>query len=83
MRLDMFEADFARIAVNRPSLRCVDAQGLGFDLVLKILQRDDPLRRLYVRRRWQGDQASASLSGEMQGCKLERRSFSEIGLSRT
>jgi hypothetical protein len=26
----------------------------GFDLMLRVLHRDDPLRRSYLQRRWQG-----------------------------
>jgi len=32
-----------------PRLR---AQELNFDLVVKVLQRDDPLRRSYLQSRW-------------------------------
>jgi hypothetical protein len=84
MPVDVLEADSARIARNgadRTAPRRVDAQGLNFDLIAKALQRDDPLRRSYLRRRWQGQCALVPLSRD-QGCILARAPLSLILLDR-
>jgi hypothetical protein len=57
MPLDVLEAGvlgFARDNVDGTAPRRADAQGHNFDLMLKVLQRDDPLRRSFLQRRWQG-----------------------------
>jgi hypothetical protein len=77
MPLDVFEADLVRLAgngVGSAAPRCVDAQGLKFELIVKVLQRDDPLRRSYLQRRWH--------SQAVGRCNIERTSFSPIALSR-
>lgn len=74
---DVFEADLiglARGGVGSATPRCVDARRLEFDLIVKVLQRDDPLRRLYLKRRWH--------SQAVGRCNIERTSFSPIALSR-
>jgi hypothetical protein len=53
--------------------RCVDAHGLELDLIVKVLQRDDPLRRSYLQRRWHLQAA---------GRCNERTTSSAIALSR-
>ena len=55
MPLDVLEADLPGAARNRvdcSASRNVDAHLLKLDLILKTLQRDDPLRRFYLQRRW-------------------------------
>jgi hypothetical protein len=69
---DVFEADFARKGVDSAALRNVDTQGLDFDLIVKLLQRDDPLRRSYLQRRWQRYRASVALSRDVEDCNLQR-----------
>jgi hypothetical protein len=54
MPLDLLEPGLAGRAKNgvggaAPRL---NAQELKFDLVVKVLQRDDPLRRSYLQSRW-------------------------------
>jgi hypothetical protein len=68
MLLDVLEADFARNGVDTAALRPVDAQGLDFSLIAKLLQRDDLLRRSYLRRRWQRHRAAVSLVRDVQVC---------------
>jgi hypothetical protein len=75
MPLDVLEADF--VAPRR-----VDAQGLKFDLMVKVLQRDDPLRRSYLQRRWHGHSTSAPLSREVGRYNLEGTCLSPIVLDR-
>lgn len=82
MPLDVLEVDLARNGVDSLALRRVEAQGLRFDLILNVLQRDDPLRRSYLRRRWQGHGTSVSLSRQVQESMLKRTSQSLIVLSR-
>ena len=56
MALDVPEADFVWLAQNGADVaapRCLDAQELEFDVIVKVLPRDDPLRRSYLQRRWQ------------------------------
>jgi hypothetical protein len=67
--------------VDGASPRRVDAKGLKFDVMMQVLQRDDPLRRLYVQRRWQGHPPSAPFSLEVAGYTFERPSLSPIPLS--
>jgi hypothetical protein len=56
MPLDVPEADFAGVARNPVALDLErsDAQGFAVNLMVKALQRDDPLRRSYLLRRWHG-----------------------------
>jgi hypothetical protein len=56
MPLDVLEAGVlgcARDDVDGAAPRRT-AQGHNFDLMLKVLHRDDPLRRSFLQRRWQG-----------------------------
>ena len=68
MQLDVLVADFVRLTRNRVDAgapRRVDAQGRKLDLMVKLLQRDDPLRRSYLQRRWwHGHRSLVPLSGE-------------------
>ena len=82
MPLDVLEADLVRNGVDSAALRCGDAQGLKLDLIVKILQRDDPLRRTYLRRRWQGHSTPVPRSRDVPGCNLDSRSQPRIALSR-
>ena len=85
MPLDVLEADHvgvARNGVDGVAPRRVDAQGLKLDLVVKVLQRDDPLRRSYLQRRWHGRPTSAPLSRKVGRYDFERTSLSAIALSR-
>ena len=77
MPLDVLETDLVGLAqsgVGGAASRCLDAQGLEFDLIVKVLQRDDPLRRSYLQRRWHSQAA--------RRCNIERTSSSAIALSR-
>jgi hypothetical protein len=75
MPLDVLEADLVGLGSNGvggSAPHCVDAQRLKFDSILKVLQRDDPLRRSYLQMRWHS-----------QGrCDVERISSFPIALSR-
>jgi hypothetical protein len=85
MPLDVLEADPVEIAHNGADgapPRRVDAQGVPFDLMMQVLQRDDPLRRLYIQRRWHGYPTSVFFSLEAAGYNFERPSLSPIPLSR-
>ena len=77
MPLDVLEADRVGLASNRvgsAAPRCPDAQPLKFDLMVKVLQRDDPLRRSYLQRRWH--------SQALGRCDMERTLSSPITPSR-
>jgi len=77
MPLDVLEADLAGLVINGVgggAPRCLDAQRLKFDLILKVLQRDDPLRRSYLKRRWR--------SQVVGGCNIARTPLPPIALSR-
>jgi len=50
MALDVLEAVVAQDGVDSAAFR---AQGVDLDLIVKLLQRDDPMRRSYLQRRWQ------------------------------
>jgi hypothetical protein len=68
MPLDVLEADLvtpARDGVDGAAPRRVDAQGLRFDLMVKVLPRDDPLRRSYLQRRWHGHPISVPFAWAM------------------
>ena len=54
--------------------QCLDAQGLELDLIVKVLQRDDPSRRSYLQRRWH--------SQAVGRCSIERMTSPAIALSR-
>jgi hypothetical protein len=82
MPLDVLEADFVHNGVDSAALRRDNAQALKLDLIVRILQRDDPLRRSYLRRRWQGHSIPVSLSQDGQGCNLAATSLSLIALRR-
>ena len=38
---DVLEADLGRNGVDSVALRCVDAEGVDFNSIVKLLQRDD------------------------------------------
>jgi hypothetical protein len=73
MPLDMLGA-----GVDGVSPRRVDTKGLKFDLMMRVLQRDDPLRQLYIQRRWHGYPPSVPCSLEVAGYTFERPSLSPI-----
>ena len=63
MALDVPEADSVWLAQNGADVaapRCLDAQELEFDVIVKVLPRDDPLRRSYLQRRWYSGRAAIS-----------------------
>lgn len=79
MPLDVLEADLAGVAhdgVDGAAPRRVDAQGLRLDFMVKEPQRDDPLRRSYLQRRWHGHPTSVSLA-----CGVGRYNFGCTSLS--
>ncbi len=60
MPLDVLEATLVglpRNGVGGAAPRSLDAQRLKLDLIVKALQRDDPLRRSYLQRRWHSQAA--------------------------
>ena len=82
MPLDVLEVAVEEITRSRfdgAARRRVDAEELKVGLMLKVLQRDDPLRRSYLQRRWRGQPAAVSLSREVKGSS---RTSSPISLSR-
>jgi hypothetical protein len=42
------------------ALQCLDARELELDLIVRMLQRDDPSRRSYLQRRWQSQVGSCN-----------------------
>jgi hypothetical protein len=85
MPQDVLEADLVRLArdsVDGAAPRRVDAQGLKFDLMVKVLQRDDPLRRSYLQRRWHGHPTSVPLGWAVGRYNFGCTSLSPIVLSR-
>jgi hypothetical protein len=77
MPLDVLEADLVGLGSNGvggSARHCVDAQRLKFDSILRVLQRDDPLRRSYLQMRWHSQAAGR--------CNIERTPSSAIALSR-
>jgi hypothetical protein len=82
MALDGIEPDLARKGVGSVAPQRVDAQGLKLDLIVQLLHRDDPLRRSYLRKRWQGHRASVFPLSEVQNCNVKRTSLSLLALSR-
>jgi hypothetical protein len=85
MPLDLHEADLVEVARNRvvgAASRRADAQELKFDLMVKVLQRDDPLRRSYLQWRWHAHATSIPLSREMGRFNCECTSLSPIAFSR-
>ena len=77
MPLDMLDADLAGLwndGVGGGAPRRLDTQRLEFDLILRVLQRDDPLRRSYLQMRWH--------SQAVGRCNIELTSSSPIALSR-
>ena len=77
MPLDVLEADLVGLgsnSVGRGAPRYLDAQRLKFDLIVKVLPRDDPLRRSYIQRRWYSQAVGC--------CNIERTSSSPTALSR-
>ena len=84
MLLDVLEAGFVGAAhgrVDGAARRRVDVEKLKSDWMLKLLQRDDPLRRSYLQRRWHGLSTSTSIPGEIGPYKPERTSSSLIAIS--
>jgi len=63
-----------QIDVSGVAPRDLDAQGLELDLIVKVLQRDDPSRRSYLQRRWHAQ--------AMERCNIERTTSPAIALSR-
>jgi hypothetical protein len=85
MPLDLCEADLvgaARNGADGDASQRVDAQDPMFDLMLKVLHRDDPARRSYLQRRWQGHPASIPLSTRDGPYDFKRTYLPPIGLSR-
>jgi hypothetical protein len=77
MPLDVLEADVAALArtgADGSAPPCIDAQVLKFELIVKALQRDDPLRRRYLQKRWH--------SQAVGHCDFEFPSLSAIALRR-
>jgi hypothetical protein len=77
MPLDVLDADLvglARNGVGGAASGCLDAQRLKFDLIIKVLQRDDALRRSYLLRRWH--------SQAVERCDIEHTCSSPNALSR-
>jgi hypothetical protein len=84
MPLDVLEADLGGIARNGAdgvALRRVDAQELKYDLMVKLLPRDDPLRRSYLQRRWHGHPISVSLPRELGHYDVEWTTSSSTAFS--
>ena len=54
--------------------RGFDVQVLELDLIVKVLQRDDPSRRSYLQKRWHVQAVGR--------CNIERMASSAIALSR-
>jgi hypothetical protein len=84
MPFDVLETDFAGVARNPMALdfERSDAQGLEFNLMVKALQRDDPLRRSYLQRRWHGHITPLPFSREIQRNNLGRASLTPVVLAR-
>jgi len=85
MTVDVLEADLAGTACNDlvgVAPRRIDAQRPKPDLMVKVLQRDDPLRLYYLQKRWHGRSALVPYSREMERYTLERTSSPPIVLSR-
>jgi hypothetical protein len=80
MALDVPEADLVGLVRNGVdgAAPLID----GFDLMLRAMHRDDPLRRSYLQRRWHGHSTAIPLLRELGRYKLERRSVSTMALSR-
>lgn len=77
MPLDVLEADLVALAQNGvrgAAPRRLDARGLKFDVIASVLQRDDPLRRSHLQRRWH--------SQAMPHGNVKRTSLSPFALSR-
>jgi hypothetical protein len=85
MPLDVLEADFVGLAQNGvggATPRCLDAQGVKLDFLMKALQRDDPMRRLYLQRRWHGHLTSVPLASGVRCFNFGCACLSPIVLSR-
>jgi hypothetical protein len=85
MPLDVLEVDLvkaARNSIDRAAPRRVNAQGLRFDMIVKSLQRDDPLRRSYLQKRWRGHPTAVPLLRETGRYSFKSISLSPIALSR-
>ena len=81
MPLDMLEVELVGVAhdgVDGAAPRRVDSQGPKLDLMLKVLQRDDPLRRSYLQRRWHGHPTSVPLAWAVECCNCGCTSLSQI-----
>ena len=69
MALDVLEADLVGVAHDsgdRAAARRAEAPELKFNLMVRVLQRDDPLRRSYLQRRWHGHPTSLLLAREVR-----------------
>jgi hypothetical protein len=84
MPLDVLETDIAGVARTPMALgfEGSDAQGLEFNLMVKALQRDDPLRRSYVQRRWHGHITPVPFSQEVRRYNLGCASLTPVVLAR-
>lgn len=80
MPLDVLEADHVGRAVDGTAPRRVNVGEL--DLMLRVLRRDDPLRRSYIQRRWHGYSATIPLLRMLGRYKFEPRPVSPNPLSR-
>ena len=76
MPLDVLEAGLEGLAKNGvggAAPRCFNAQELKFDLIVKVLQRDDPVRRSYLQRRWQSHTVGRCNSGRTSSSAIASR----------
>jgi hypothetical protein len=77
MPLDLLGAACVRPAQKtavRTAPTSAKAQGIELDLIVKMLQRDDPSRRSYLQRRWHAQ--------PLRQCNSERKAWSSVGFSR-
>lgn len=84
MSLDVLEAGRVSVAHSRgdgAARRRADVEKFKFVLMLKVLQRDDPLRRLYLQKRWHGLSTAISNPREVRPYEPERTSSPLIALS--
>ena len=80
MPLDVLEAGLVGLGRNGAAPRRGEAQGLELDLMVKALQRDDPLRRSFLQRRWQ--EHLALVPGSRKAERRKPTSLATIVLSR-
>ena len=72
MALDLLEPNLESIESDGRNARRFDSRGLAFDVLVKLLQRDDPLRRSLLQKRWHRQPTSASVFRVASCCNLER-----------